>query len=77
MKDIVLEYFCVLSFYTQDLGTVALCLTSSGAVKSNDVQSVLHLFRQTAEFNGAIIVSIIHDPNMEPNLIATTVVTLG
>lgn len=61
----------------KDLGTVALCLTSSGAVKSDDVQSVLHLFRQTAEFKGAIIVSIVHEPTMEPNLIATTVVTLG
>ncbi|XP_074341776.1 protein ACCUMULATION AND REPLICATION OF CHLOROPLASTS 3, chloroplastic isoform X2 [Apium graveolens] len=61
----------------KDIGTVALCLTSSGAVKSNDVLSVLHLFRQTAEFKGSIIVSIVHEPNMEPNLIATTVVTLG
>lgn len=61
----------------KDLRTIALCLTSSGAVKSNDVQSVLRLFRQTAEFKGAIIVSIVHEPNMESNLIATTVVTLG
>ncbi|KAL1803508.1 hypothetical protein ACET3Z_032155 [Daucus carota] len=66
-----------LALGVKDLGTVALCLTSSGAVKSNDVQSVLRLFRQTSEFRGAVIMSIVHEPKMEPNLIATTVVNLG
>ncbi|KAM7487850.1 hypothetical protein LguiB_025334 [Lonicera macranthoides] len=61
----------------KDLNGVVVCiLSSSDAIDCSDVHSVLQSFRQTTECNGAVIISKIHEANLEPNLIVTTVITL-
>lgn len=71
------SYFTAV-FDAQDLNGVVVCiLSSSDAIDSSDVHSVLQYFRQTTECNGAVIISKIHEANLEPNLIVTTVITLG
>lgn len=62
----------------KDLSTIAVCvLASSRGIDMSDVHAVLHAFRQSTECKGAMIMSIVHEPNLEPNLIATTVIALG
>lgn len=52
-------------------------IASSGVVNSSDVRSILRTFRQTTGCNGDIVISIVQEANLEPNLIVTTVVTCG
>ncbi|KAK6252176.1 hypothetical protein QUC31_013896 [Theobroma cacao] len=62
----------------KDLDGVVICVVaSSNVINNNDVQAFLHTFRQTAEYTEDIIISVIHEPNLEPNLLVTTVVILG
>ncbi|CAN4087555.1 unnamed protein product [Withania somnifera] len=58
-------------------GVVICIIASSGVVRSSDVHSILRTFRQTTGCNGDIVISIVQEANMEPNLIVTTVVTCG
>ncbi|XP_059278682.1 protein ACCUMULATION AND REPLICATION OF CHLOROPLASTS 3, chloroplastic [Lycium ferocissimum] len=58
-------------------GVVICIIASSGVVNSSDVGSILHTFRQTTGCNGDIVISIVQEPNMEPSLIVTTLVTCG
>lgn len=67
-----------LSVCLKDLnGTVICILASSVIINNSDVLSFLHVFRKTTECTREIIISIIHEPNLEPNLIVTTVIILG
>uniref|UniRef100_A0A5B6YP81 Protein ACCUMULATION AND REPLICATION OF CHLOROPLASTS 3 n=2 Tax=Davidia involucrata TaxID=16924 RepID=A0A5B6YP81_DAVIN len=67
-----------LSVAVKDLNGVVICiLASSGVIGSSDVQDFLQTFRQITECMGEIIISIIHQPNLEPNLIVTTIITIG
>ncbi|KAA8529925.1 hypothetical protein F0562_034471 [Nyssa sinensis] len=67
-----------LSVAVKDLNGVVICiLASSGVIDSSDVQAFLQTFRQTTECMGEIVVSIVHQPNLEPNLIVTTVITIS
>lgn len=50
-------------------------LASSNTVDKSD--AFLRTFRQTAEYAGSIILSMIHEPNLEPNLLLTTVLIVG
>lgn len=52
-------------------------VTTSNIIGNNDLQSFLHTFRQITEYTGETIVSFVHEPNLEPDLLETTVVTLG
>ncbi|XVE74596.1 hypothetical protein DITRI_Ditri12bG0030000 [Diplodiscus trichospermus] len=62
----------------KDLDGLVICVVaSSNVVNNNDVQAFLHTFRQTTEYSKDIIMSIIHEPNLEPNLLVTTVLILG
>ncbi|XP_058183790.1 protein ACCUMULATION AND REPLICATION OF CHLOROPLASTS 3, chloroplastic isoform X4 [Rhododendron vialii] len=62
----------------KDLDGVVICILSSSAViDRSDVNAFLHTFRQTTECMGGIIISLVHEPNMEPNLIMATVLTIG
>ncbi|XP_047250227.1 protein ACCUMULATION AND REPLICATION OF CHLOROPLASTS 3, chloroplastic isoform X6 [Capsicum annuum] len=56
---------------------VVICIIASSGVSSSDVRSILRTFRQTTGCNGDIVISIVQEPNMEPNLVVTTVVTCG
>ncbi|KAG5628739.1 hypothetical protein H5410_000456 [Solanum commersonii] len=58
-------------------GVVICIIASSGVVSSSDVRSILRTFRQTTGCNGDIVISIVQEANMEPNLIVTTIVTCG
>ncbi|KAK4380550.1 hypothetical protein RND71_002412 [Anisodus tanguticus] len=58
-------------------GVVICIITSSGVVDSSDVRSVLYTFRKTTGCNGDIVISIVQEHNMEPNLIVTTLITCG
>ncbi|XWS64010.1 hypothetical protein CRYUN_Cryun06bG0150200 [Craigia yunnanensis] len=62
----------------KDLDGLVLCVVAtSNVVNNNDVRAFLHTFRQTTEYTKDIIISVIHEPNLEPNLLVTTVVILG
>lgn len=58
-------------------GMVICIIASSGVVSSSDVRSILHTFRETTGCSGDVVISIVQEANMEPNLIVTTVVTCG
>lgn len=62
----------------QDINGVAICIIAiSSDIENNDLFAFLHTFRQTTEYMKEIIISTIHEPNLEPNLTLTTVVMLG
>ncbi|MBA0848767.1 hypothetical protein Goshw_006890, partial [Gossypium schwendimanii] len=62
----------------KDLDGMVICVVaSSNVINNNDVQAFLHTFRQTTEYTKDIIISVVHEPKLEPNLLVTTVVILG
>ncbi|XVE91892.1 hypothetical protein REPUB_Repub01dG0050600 [Reevesia pubescens] len=62
----------------KDLDGLVICVVAcSNVINNDDVQAFLHTFRQTAEYTKDIIISVIHEPNLEPNLLITTVIILG
>ncbi|KAI7733805.1 hypothetical protein M8C21_006451 [Ambrosia artemisiifolia] len=58
-------------------GTVVFILTSPVVIDSKDVHGILGTFRQVAEWEGEIVTSIVHEPDMIPGSISTTVFTIG
>ncbi|KAM5566551.1 protein ACCUMULATION AND REPLICATION OF CHLOROPLASTS 3, chloroplastic [Rosa sericea] len=67
-----------LSVGVKDLDGMVMCIVaSSGAIDNSDVQETLRTFRQTTEYEGEILISTIHEPSLEPNLLVTTVFILG
>ncbi|KAG5531931.1 hypothetical protein RHGRI_026514 [Rhododendron griersonianum] len=67
-----------LSVGLKDLDGVVICILSSSAViDRSDVNAFLHTFRQTTECMGGIIISLVQEPTLEPNLIMATVLTIG
>lgn len=66
-----------LSMGLKDLDGIVICiLSSSCALEDNDVCALLHTFRQATECTKEVILSVVDDPDMKPNLIATTVITV-
>ncbi|KAB1206064.1 Protein ACCUMULATION AND REPLICATION OF CHLOROPLASTS 3 [Morella rubra] len=62
----------------KELNGIVLCiLASSNTPDLSDVYAFLFAFREATEFTRSIIVSIIHEPNLEPNLLLTTVLVVG
>ncbi|KAG2707718.1 hypothetical protein I3760_05G160400 [Carya illinoinensis] len=67
-----------LGFDVKDLNGVVICvLASSNTVSNSDVYAFLHTFRQSTEYTQRIVLSVIHEPNLEPNLLLTTVLIVG
>ncbi|GMH23941.1 hypothetical protein Nepgr_025784 [Nepenthes gracilis] len=67
-------FFCM---GLKDLNGVIICIVSSGnAAEFNDVHAVVHTFRQTTGCIQEIIISVIHNPDLQPNLISTTVIAV-
>lgn len=65
-------------FLWQDLDGVVLCIiASSGAVESSETNNILHSVRSITKCNGEIIVSIVHEPYLEANKIATAIIVFG
>ncbi|XP_028752621.1 protein ACCUMULATION AND REPLICATION OF CHLOROPLASTS 3-like isoform X2 [Neltuma alba] len=58
-------------------GMIICNLTSSVHMNDNDIAAFLHTFRQTTGYTKEIIITTDHEPNLEPNLLITTVLTLG
>ncbi|KAL5830002.1 hypothetical protein ACOSQ3_019470 [Xanthoceras sorbifolium] len=58
-------------------GTVICIISSSNLIDNKDLLGFLHTFRQTTEYTREIVISVVHEPNLEPNLLITTVITLG
>ncbi|KAL9413775.1 hypothetical protein AB3S75_042294 [Citrus x aurantiifolia] len=58
-------------------GMVICVVTTSNIIGNNDLQSFLHTFRQITGYTGETIISFVHEPNLEPDLLVTTVFTLG
>ncbi|GMJ04506.1 ACCUMULATION AND REPLICATION OF CHLOROPLASTS 3 [Hibiscus trionum] len=62
----------------KDLNGMVICVVaSSNVISDDDLQAFLHTFRQTTEYAKDIIISVVHEPKLEPNLLVTTVVILG
>lgn len=59
----------------KDLNGMVICiLASSGDTDNSDLLAFLQTFRQATEYTKEIIISMIHEPNLEPNLLVTTVI---
>lgn len=54
-------------------GTVVFILTSPAVIDSKDLQGILSTFRQVAEWEGDIATSVVHEPDMSPGSISTTI----
>ncbi|XP_052204163.1 protein ACCUMULATION AND REPLICATION OF CHLOROPLASTS 3, chloroplastic isoform X2 [Diospyros lotus] len=62
----------------KDFEGVLICiLASSTVIDNSEVNDFLHTFHQATECTGEIIISLVHESSMEPNLIMATVITVG
>lgn len=62
----------------QDLSGVIVCIfASSGVMDSFDANTILQTIRPIVGWNSEIILSIVHEPSVEPNTILTTVIASG
>ncbi|XP_042007967.1 protein ACCUMULATION AND REPLICATION OF CHLOROPLASTS 3-like isoform X2 [Salvia splendens] len=62
----------------KDLDGVVLCIiASSGAVECSETNNILHSVRSITKCNGEIVVSIVHEPYLEDNKIATAIIVFG
>ncbi|XP_065628233.1 protein ACCUMULATION AND REPLICATION OF CHLOROPLASTS 3, chloroplastic [Quercus suber] len=62
----------------KDLNGMVICiLASSDTVNNSDIHAFLCTFRQITEYTQSIILSVTHEPNLEPNLLVTTVLIVG
>lgn len=68
----------MITIFVQDPNSIVICnLACSGPINDSDIEIFLRTFRQTTNYTNDIIISAIHDPTVEPNLLITTVLTLG
>lgn len=58
-------------------GIIIFIFASPNLVENNNAQAVLETFRRITDYKGQIIISTIHEPNLEPNELITTVVILS
>uniref|UniRef100_A0A1J3JNL6 Protein ACCUMULATION AND REPLICATION OF CHLOROPLASTS 3 n=1 Tax=Noccaea caerulescens TaxID=107243 RepID=A0A1J3JNL6_NOCCA len=56
----------------KDLNAIICIVASSVALQKKDVKTILRTFRQTMEYTGDIIVSTVHEPDLEPKVLVTT-----
>ncbi|XP_029126592.1 protein ACCUMULATION AND REPLICATION OF CHLOROPLASTS 3 isoform X2 [Cajanus cajan] len=62
----------------KDPNSIVICVVAcSVPINDSDIAIFLRTFRQTTEYTNDIIISTVHDPTVEPNLLITTVLTLG
>ncbi|XP_021727938.1 protein ACCUMULATION AND REPLICATION OF CHLOROPLASTS 3-like [Chenopodium quinoa] len=66
-----------LSVGLKDLDGVVICiLSSSSAIADNDVGTLLRTFREATKCTKEVLLSTVKNPDMEPSLIETTVITV-
>ncbi|MQL87935.1 hypothetical protein Taro_020484, partial [Colocasia esculenta] len=58
-------------------GTVILTLSRSYEMERNDLSGIVRAFRWITGFQGDIIFSGVHEPDLEPNLVVSTLFILG
>ncbi|XP_023642832.1 protein ACCUMULATION AND REPLICATION OF CHLOROPLASTS 3 isoform X2 [Capsella rubella] len=56
----------------KDLNAIICIMASSVPLQKKDVKTILRTFRQTMEYTGDIIVSTVHEPDLEPKVRVTT-----
>ncbi|WZZ69086.1 hypothetical protein YC2023_080456 [Brassica napus] len=56
----------------KDLKAIICIVASSVDLQKKDVRTILRTFRQTMEYTGDIIVSTVHEPDLEPKVLVTT-----
>jgi hypothetical protein len=62
----------------QELNGIVICIIASSVLMDDkDVHASLLTFRRTANYTGEIIICTSHEPNLEPNMLVTTVVIVG
>ncbi|KAK2349998.1 phosphatidylinositol 4-phosphate 5-kinase [Trifolium repens] len=62
----------------KDPNSVVICIVAcSEPINDSDVAVFLRTFRETTEYTRDIIISTVIEPDVEPNLLITTVLTLG
>lgn len=63
----------------KELNGVVICvvMSSNHVDDSFELQEFSRAFRQITKYNGEIMISFVHEPNLEQDLMVTTVVTLG
>ncbi|CAH9134380.1 unnamed protein product [Cuscuta epithymum] len=62
----------------QESDGVILCvIASSSALDSHDVNIICQTFRQTTGWRRELVISVIHEANMDANLILTTLIVCG
>ncbi|OAY25408.1 hypothetical protein MANES_17G092000v8 [Manihot esculenta] len=62
----------------ENLNGIIICIiASSGFIENDAVHTSLLTFRQTAEYTGEIIISTTLEPNLDHDMIVTTVVAVG
>lgn len=67
-----------LSLRLKDLDGLVICILSSGNVDDcNSVPTILHVFRQLTECEQDVMISVVHDPDLQPNVITTTIITVS
>eukprot|EP00257_Ricinus_communis_P017909 XP_015576468.1 protein ACCUMULATION AND REPLICATION OF CHLOROPLASTS 3 isoform X2 [Ricinus communis] len=58
-------------------GIIICNIASSDFIENRDVDSSLLTFHQTAKYMGEIIISSAHEPNLDSNMIVTTIIMLS
>ncbi|KAI5573557.1 hypothetical protein BDE02_10G087500 [Populus trichocarpa] len=62
----------------KELNGIVICIIASSVLMDDkDVHAFLLTFRRTANYTGEIIICTSHEPNLEPNMLVTTVVIVG
>ncbi|XP_050231897.1 protein ACCUMULATION AND REPLICATION OF CHLOROPLASTS 3, chloroplastic isoform X2 [Mercurialis annua] len=62
----------------ENLNGVVICnIASSDFIEDRDIDTSLLTFRQTAKYTGEIIITTAHEPNLDRNMIVTTILTVG
>ncbi|ESQ27648.1 hypothetical protein EUTSA_v10018185mg [Eutrema salsugineum] len=56
----------------KDLNAIICIVATSVALQKKDVKTILRTFRQTMEYTGDIIISVVHEPDLEPKVLVTT-----
>ncbi|KAL0326784.1 UNVERIFIED_CONTAM: protein ACCUMULATION AND REPLICATION OF CHLOROPLASTS 3 [Sesamum angustifolium] len=58
-------------------GAILCIIASSGVADCSDANNILNIVRAITKCKGEIIVSIVHEPNQEPNTILATIIVFG
>ncbi|KAL2324020.1 hypothetical protein Fmac_023078 [Flemingia macrophylla] len=62
----------------KDPNSIVICIVAcSVPIDDSDIAIFLRTFRETTEYTRDIIISTVHDSTVQPNLLITTVLTLG